>query len=142
MLKTMIIQLLLFFSSYIIPKKNKLIILGSGEKKEFRGNPKFFYLYLNYYKPEVSAYWSTNSKEVFNRLSSEGLPVLYRKSISGFFKIIRAKYLVIEKSSPDVYYTKPIWDDSILFRHGMESYLKKRGWKLWKITKVYLLLLY
>jgi len=126
-LKGLLVQLLLFFSSYIIPKKKNLIILGSGKKNDFRGNPKYFYLYLNLYQTDIDAVWSTNSNEIFNLLSKQGLPVIYRNSVKSFFNLIRAKYLVIEKSAADVYYTESIWGNFNFIQTWHGIVFKKTG---------------
>ncbi len=136
MLVNVLIQLFLAVFSYLIPKKKDLILFGAGSKKDFRGNPKFLYLYLNKYKTQYQAVWSSGDKSVFNMLKSEDLPVIYRHSVKGLWNILRAKYLVIEKSSKDVYYTDFIfgnfnfiqtWHGITIKKLGIHALEEKKG---------------
>jgi len=51
------LQGFLFFLSYIIPKKDNLILLGSGGGNDFEGNPKYLFLYLLKNKKRLHFYW-------------------------------------------------------------------------------------
>ena len=83
--------------------------MGAGDAKQFQGNPKYLYQYLSQNKTNLEFYWSAKNKEQFKALAAKGLPVINPYSVKGFFILLRAKYLVIEKSSFDVYYTKMIF---------------------------------
>ena len=106
--KDKVIQLILSFCSYFTPKKKKLVIFGAGDSKQFQGNPKYLLLYLNSTKSELEYYWSAKSKKQQNLLASKNVPFINPYSLKGFIKLLRAKYLFIEKSSYDVYYSRMI----------------------------------
>ncbi len=104
-MKNYFIHIPLFILSYLIPKKNSLILFGAGDAKQFQGNPKYMYQYLRYiHTKKIAYYWSAKSKSQREFLESIDAPYINPYSLNGFFKILRAKYLVIEKSSYDVYY--------------------------------------
>ncbi|HET8574538.1 MAG TPA: CDP-glycerol glycerophosphotransferase family protein [Edaphocola sp.] len=109
-MKNLLVQSLLLILSYIIPKKKNLIIFGAGDAKQFQGNPKYIYQFLrsNPYKT-ISYFWSAKSKKQQDFLKKINAPFIDPYTLSGFFKILRAQYMVIEKSTFDVYYTKMIF---------------------------------
>lgn len=109
-MKNYCLHSLLLILSYIIPKKKNLIIFGAGDAKQFQGNPKYIYQYLRVNQcKSLEFYWSAKSKMQQQFLADMNAPFIDPYSISGFFKILRAQYMVIEKSTFDVYYTKMIF---------------------------------
>ncbi len=102
---TVLFQLCLAFLSYFIPKKSNLILCGAGLDDAFRGNPKYLYLYMVKNNTDFTPCWSTTSKELYQELKEKNHPVIYRKSLKGFWMIMRAKFIVIEKSALDSTYT-------------------------------------
>ena len=106
--KDKVLQLLLTSCSYFVPKNKKLVLFGAGDSKQFQGNPKYLLLYLNTINSELEYYWSAKSKKQQTLLNSKKIPFINPYSLKGFTKLLRAKYLFIEKSSYDVYYTKII----------------------------------
>src|SRR5690606_19878170 len=109
-MKNYCLHSLLLILSYIIPKKKNLIIFGAGDAKQFQGNPKYIYQYLRVNQcKSLESYWSAKSKMQQQFLADMNAPFIDPYSISGFFKILRAQYMVIEKSTFDVYYTKMIF---------------------------------
>lgn len=107
-MKNYLLQLLLFLCSYFAPKKKNLVILGAGDSKQFQGNPKYVYQFLCSVNSNLEFYWSAKSKDQREILANNGTPFINPYSVKGFFKILRAKYLIIEKSSFDIYYIKSI----------------------------------
>ncbi|MFA5184156.1 MAG: CDP-glycerol glycerophosphotransferase family protein [Patescibacteria group bacterium] len=92
-----------WFFSYIIPKKNNLIIFGSYFGRKFTGNPKYFYLYLlNKKDCKYNPVWITRSLKILDLLKADSKPVAYLYSFFGMWQILRAKYLVIESAAQDI----------------------------------------
>ena len=136
MIKSIAIQFILFIFSYLIPKKKNLILFGSGDKHDFRGNPKYLYLHLIQNKSKYEFYWSAGVRSLTEELFKKKYPVFYRYSLKGFWKILRAKYIIIEKSSKDVYYTDQIlgrfnfiqtWHGITLKKIGQDAINEKKG---------------
>jgi len=94
---------LFWFFSYVIPKKNNLLLFGSYFGYRFIGNPKYFYLYLlNRKNSEFIPFWITRNKNIYKMLKSENKPVVYLYSFAGIWSILRANYLIIEAASQDI----------------------------------------
>ncbi|MEA2042933.1 MAG: CDP-glycerol glycerophosphotransferase family protein [Bacteroidota bacterium] len=158
MIKSIIIQIALIILSWLVPKKKSLILLGAGSKHDFRGNPKYLFLFINQNKTPFDGRWSAGTKSLYYELKNAGLPVVYRYSIKGLWYILRAKYLIIEKSSKDVYYTDFIfgrfnflqtWHGITIKKLGVHAIEEKKGApgqsilarpKIWKFMKKYHLL--
>lgn len=101
---------LLFILSFIIPKKKNLIVCGGGDAKHFQGNPKYILLYLLKYKNHhLEVYWSSKTKQQQDQLDSLNLPYIDPYSWVGFFTLLRANYIFIEKSSFDAYYIRSVF---------------------------------
>lgn len=89
--------------SYIVPKKDNLILFGSYLGYKFTGNPKYFYLYLlNKRNSGYSPFWITRDQKIYHTLKKDLKPVVYLYSFSGIWKILRAKYLLIEVVAQDI----------------------------------------
>lgn len=96
-LEEIMLTIILVFFSYFIPKKKNLILFYSGNGSIFNGNPKYLYLYLIHNPTEdFKPVWLTNNKEVFLMLNNKKMPVEIKKSFTGIWSILRAKYLVID----------------------------------------------
>lgn len=127
-MKNYLLFLLLFILSYVIPKKKQLLLFGAGDSKQFQGNPKYLLLYLNKKKIEnFEYYWSAKSKKQQTELKKWNIPFIDPYTLKGFWKILRAEYLFIEKSSYDVYYTKNIFGRFNFIQTWHGSPLKKIG---------------
>lgn len=95
---------LLFFLSFIVPKKNGTYLLGSGDGTSFKGNPKYLYLYMLQNRKDLSPLWITGNSAVYDELNLKKMPVVYRDSVKGFISILRSRYLVIEIMTKDIMY--------------------------------------
>lgn len=127
-MKNYLLFLLLFILSYIIPKKKKLLLFGAGDSKQFQGNPKYLLLYLKQKESgNFEYYWSAKLKEQQAELEKRNIPFIDPYTLKGFWKILRAEYLFIEKASYDVYYTKNIFGRFNFIQTWHGSPLKKIG---------------
>lgn len=87
-----------YLFSRLIPKKGNLWVLGDGMGHSFSGNPKYLFLYLSNYVPEIKPIWITHSDDVFNLLTHRGYKVYKSGSIKAKRKIVRAKILLFGHS--------------------------------------------
>lgn len=114
--------------SYFVPKNNRILIFGCGNRNEFQGHPKYLYYYLQsekkrYFKP----YWITESKEMYSSMSKKGQPVVYKYSFKAFWVLLRAKMLFHEKSSKDIYFSHLIMGRFNFFQTWHGTPLKAIG---------------
>jgi len=103
----LLLNLLLYSLSYITPKNEELILLGSGKGGSFKGNPKYLYLYANREREVKNRFqfvWITQNRTILKKLKDEGYPVVDKYSLKGFWTILRSSNLVIEQSAKDVSY--------------------------------------
>ena len=101
----LLISLFLFILSYIIPKDDNLYLFGSGRGgMSFVGNPKYLFLYIIKNKIPCKAIWVTKSEKIYNKLNKKKYPVLRFHTIMTLWKILRAKYLIIDSSARGIYY--------------------------------------
>lgn len=90
--------IILFIFSYIIPKKESLILFGSMKWRYIWWNPKIFYLYLDKYyewKYEL-CFFDGNRTNEDNRIKT------YWFWFKKYWLILRAKYLFIDACSFDL----------------------------------------
>jgi CDP-glycerol glycerophosphotransferase len=97
-------DIFLIILSFIIPKNKKIYLFGANHGKSFIGNPKYLYLYLNLNNHDIYSFWITEDKNIVKELNSKNLPVIYKYSFKGFFKILRSNFLIIEQMPKDIIY--------------------------------------
>lgn len=124
-LKKYLVRIILFFLvkifSIFINKPNN-ILLGSGFGK-FTDNSKYLLLFLikhNY----NNVYYILDDKQEYLLLKDK-YPVLYKRSITTFFKVIKAKYFFYTHNTTDIYPAYPMKAILINLWHG--TAIKKMG---------------
>ncbi len=109
-MKNKVFFVLLFLLSYFIPKKKNLLIFGGGDGKQFQGNSKYLLLFLIKNNIEgFEYYWSSKTPKQQENLKRLKIPFVNPYTWKGFFKLLRANYMFIEKSSYDTYYSTSIF---------------------------------
>lgn len=150
-MKDSLFQIIASSLSFILPKKSNLIILGGGDRKQFQGNGKYLLLYLKASQnKDLEFYWSAFTKKQRDYLRRLKLPFINPYSLKGFFKILRAKYLFLEKSTKDVYYSgsiigrfnfiqtwhgtpmKKIGHEDIVYPNNLKGKIRKHSHRLQK----------
>jgi len=77
----------------IIPKEDNLILFSAWFGQKYADNCRFQYEYM-LDKGIGNVYWYTRNIEIYRGLKAKNMPVVYSKSIKGFWKQLRAKILV------------------------------------------------
>jgi len=96
---------LLTLLSFIVSKKEKQILIGSGYGDKFFGSPKYFFLYLCEKKnKDYQVLWITARKKIYSELREKKLPVVFLYSLKGFISILRSNYLVFDHNPRGVSY--------------------------------------
>jgi len=90
----------LFILSYIIPKKDNLIIFWSRKWEYILGNPKIYYLYLQ------KLYWNDLELLFFDRnsINTDSRINTFWNSFKKYWYMLRAKYIIIDNFSFDVWH--------------------------------------
>lgn len=92
---------LLFCLSWLVPKRPRTALLGGGLGRRYCGSPKYLFIYLckaaeSGDRPLDEFAWITRNRRVHDRLKAEGKPVIWGPSLAGFWRILRAEWLVTE----------------------------------------------
>ena len=78
-----IINLPLYYISYLLPKNKNVWIFGSWFGEKYADNSKALFEFVNKHDKEILAVWLTQSKTVFRDLNQKGLNVYYTYSLFG-----------------------------------------------------------
>lgn len=95
----------IFLLTFLIPKSDKIVIVGGWFGNRFADNSKHFFLNLNASKEDMGfnkIVWITRSDEILNDLVSSGFDAYSVKSIMGIWYHFRAKYHVIDQTLSDI----------------------------------------
>lgn len=114
--------------SFMVPKSNKMAVVGGWFGRRFADNSKYFYLYLNANLNNLGfdkVVWITRSKEIKHELTKEGYEVYYVWSIPSIWYHLRAKYHVIDQAPTDINAFFSVRSQRINLWHGFP--LKKIG---------------
>jgi len=124
----LLINLLIMIISLIIPKSNKIAVVGGWFGQRFADNSKYFYLYLNENLSTLGfdkVVWITRSKEIENELLNEGYKVYFARSLPSIWYHFRAKYHLIDQAPTDINAFFSVRSKRINLWHGFP--LKKIG---------------
>jgi len=119
-----LLNILLGVFSYLIPKNQHQILLGSAYGLSFQGNSKYFFLYLIKNRDNNKfnrIFWITRSKKIYNSLKEKKLPVLYLYSFEGFVAVLRSYFLVTSHTIRDVSFAPTLFGrfNKIQTYHGL-----------------------
>lgn len=79
---------------------NRWVFGHAGES--FAGNPKYLFLWMRLYRPDIAAIWITGSAGTARVLAAHGLPVARRWSLKGMAAVLRAKVFAFSHDPADV----------------------------------------
>lgn len=95
------INILCFSLSLLIPRTNKIWIIGGWFGKRFADNSSYFYQFLSK-ETEYRAIWISRSKKIIKMLNDNNFEAYFYLSIKGLFFSLRAKYHIIDQSIYDI----------------------------------------
>jgi len=97
-----IINLPLYYISYLLPKNKNVWIFGSWFGEKYADNSKALFEFVNKHDKEILAVWLTQSKTVFRDLNQKGLNVYYTYSLFGYYYSDIAKFIFVSTGMHDV----------------------------------------
>lgn len=120
----------LFVLSYLIPKKSNLIIFGSRKGEYILGNPKIYYLYLDkYYSEKLNLLFFDR-----NWINEDKRIKTFWNSFKKYWYMLRAKYIVIDNFSFDVWHNWVfVWNYNLIQTWHWEPI----KW-IWFLSELYL----
>jgi len=115
--------LFLYICSYIVPKDPTLILFGSMKTKYIGGNPKIYYLYLkNTYPDRYNLlFCDPNNTNTNKKIST------YGKGFKKYWLLLRAKYLIIDACSFDLWIHGVLYGNFNLIQMWHWEPIKKIG---------------
>ncbi|MGI6778248.1 MAG: CDP-glycerol glycerophosphotransferase family protein [Acetivibrionales bacterium] len=123
-----ITNLLVLLVSLMIPKTNRIIVVGGWFGKRFADNSKYFFLYANENKKKLGLYkviWITRSNKIKEELKRKGYCVYKIWSIQSIWYHLRSRIHLIDQSSSDINPFFSVRSKRINMWHGFP--LKKIG---------------
>lgn len=78
--------------------KNKVWAFCAGQASDdFRGNPKYLFIYINKYRKDISTYWLCQSEETMNQVRSLGYKAYCEDTAEGQEAMVRTGVIVAEQ---------------------------------------------
>ena len=72
--------------------------------QDFRGNPKYLFIYINKYRPDIRAYWMCETEETIKQVRALGFPAYHSKTKAAQYAINRTGVVCAEQvrhAAPD-----------------------------------------
>lgn len=96
----------LYLLSFLIPRDKKKWVFANYIIDAFNDNPKYLFIYVNQYCPDINAIYITPDPGVYIQLNKLGLKVYRKKSLRGIWHCLTAKVYFYNAYPADVnYYT-------------------------------------
>lgn len=109
---------LLYFITLGIPTRKNLWAFGSRNGK-FVDNPKYFFLYMEEYYPDIDCIWVSSDGKTVTELTSLGFTVLDKWSVKGVWYSIRASRFICAFDSDDINFYCSANSKLINLYHGL-----------------------
>ncbi|GHE89447.1 CDP-glycerol glycerophosphotransferase family protein [Thalassotalea profundi] len=100
----LLINLILFWFSQLIPKNKNLWVFGAWFGQKYSDNPKAFFEYINQQQTHIHAIWISKDSRVVEHVRSLGFNAYEEKSILGIWYQLRAGYVFVCQSLHDDVY--------------------------------------
>lgn len=97
----LLINLLLYWFTQLIPKNKNLWVFGAWFGQQYNDNPKAFFEYINQHQKHIDAIWISKSSAVIKHVRSLGFKAYHEKSIFGMWCQLRAKFVFVCQSLHD-----------------------------------------
>ena len=100
-----LINTFVFFLSILIPKSEKIVVIGGWFGQRFADNSKHAFLYLHNLKSELEfkkIVWITRSPSIAKELTDQGYRAYKAWSLLSVWYHLRAKYHLIDQSPKDI----------------------------------------
>lgn len=82
---------LLYFLSFLMPRRNKKWVFGSYIVDQFNDNPKYLFLHVSNCHPDLRPIWITKDDGIYQDLVGKGFQVYKQESLRGIYHCLTAK---------------------------------------------------
>ncbi|WP_085306000.1 CDP-glycerol glycerophosphotransferase family protein [Colwellia polaris] len=104
----LLINIILYFFSYLIPKKKSLWVFGAWFGQKYSDNPKAFFEYVNFNQKRIDAVWISKNTDVIQHVRSLGFQAHNEQSIAGMWYQLRSEFVFVCQSLHDDLYPATI----------------------------------
>ncbi len=95
---------LLYFASFLFPRVKEKWVFGNYIVDQFADNPKYLFLYVKLYHPDIRAIWITRDDRIFHELRQKGFEVHKKDSARGIYHCLTAKVYFYNAFAEDINY--------------------------------------
>ena len=71
--------------------------IAGQASQDFRGNPKYLFVYINNYRPDIKAYWLCENEETIQQVKALGFKAYNSKSVEAQYVIAKTGVVVAEQ---------------------------------------------
>jgi CDP-glycerol glycerophosphotransferase (TagB/SpsB family) len=101
---TLCFNYLLFALSFSFPRRKHKWVFGNYVIDQFGDNPKYMFLYVRKYHPDIRAIWITRNERIYQELRQKGLEVYKTHSIHGLYHCLTAGVYLYNTFPADINY--------------------------------------
>ena len=95
---------LLYVLSFLFPRNKRKWVFGNYIIDQFGDNPKYLFLYVQRYHPDLRAIWITQDNRIYEELRQKGMEVHRKCSIRGFYHCLTAGVYIYNTFPQDINY--------------------------------------
>lgn len=92
----------LYWFSFLFPRSKRIWLFGSTFGRRFADNPRYFYLYVNYYRKDLRPIWISHDKEIVRFLQEKEYEAYYYHSLKGIWFALIGKVYLFDNYSKDI----------------------------------------
>ncbi|MCH5252417.1 MAG: CDP-glycerol glycerophosphotransferase family protein [Lachnospiraceae bacterium] len=78
-------------------KEHVWAFIAGQFSQDFRGNPKYLFVYINKYRPDIETYWLTSTEETIEQVRSLGFRALNLEEPAAHYAMTHTGVLVVEQ---------------------------------------------
>lgn len=93
---------ILYISSKVVPKDDRIWIFGAWQGKAYADNSKYLFEYINREHKNIRAIWVSKDKNIVNDINSLGYEAYKFYSIKSIILSMRAKVFFETEGSQDI----------------------------------------
>lgn len=93
---------LLYAISFLFPRDKHKWVFGNYIIDQFGDNPKYLFLYVQRYHPDIRAIWITQDRRIYQELRAKGLEVHIKCSLRGYYHCLTAGVYIYNTFPQDV----------------------------------------
>lgn len=95
---------IMYACAFLFPRDKRKWVFGHYIIDQFGDNPKYLFLYVQKYHPDIRAIWITTDDRIYHELRQKGLEVHKKCSIRGYYHCLTAGVYLYNTFPQDINY--------------------------------------